>query len=264
MSQPTPIKKSFSIPIPELDDSPVQTPTSKSKYQVQISPRGQTFIPILPLYGNLPRISGNTLVSIISGEYSDHFDNLYIIDCRYDYEYNGGHIKNAINCGDPAILYNLFFDEIKNRTLIIFHCEFSQNRGPQMAQIFREKDRELNCQRYPQLFYPHVFILDGGYSLFHSKFGDYCDGGYVSMFDEKHKVNGDLIRATNNFRQNVGKIESQCSLPFLMKYTTYDELKNPEDNDDKFQFQSPMATKMLRFLASPQQERSHSLPPPEI
>ena len=97
MSQPTPIKKSFSIPIPELDDSPVQTPTSKSKYQVQISPRGQTFIPILPLYGNLPRISGNTLVSIISGEYSDHFDNLYIIDCRYDYEYNGGHIISAIN-----------------------------------------------------------------------------------------------------------------------------------------------------------------------
>ena len=81
------------------------------------------------------------------------------------------------------------------------------------------------------------------------------------MFDEEHKSNGDLIRATNDFRQNVGKIESQSSLPFLTKYTTYDDLKSPDKFSSNDQFQSPMASKMLRFLQSPMQGRSHSYPP---
>lgn len=256
----TPIKKTFSIPIPELDDSP--SPASqRTPNRFQISPHGKSFIPVLPSYGNLPRISGNTLVDIISGEYSNHFNNLYIIDCRYGYEYEGGHIKGAMNCNNPAILNELFFDDIKNKSIIIFHCEFSQNRGPQMAQFFREKDRELNCQRYPELHYPNVFILNGGYNLFYSQFADYCDGGYVSMFDEQHKLNGDLVKATNDFRQNVGRIESQSSLPFLTKYTTYDDLKSTGKYSRSDQFQSPMASKMLRFLASPMQERSLSYPP---
>lgn len=266
MSQPilrTPIKKAFSIPIPELDDSP--SPSSqKIMNHFQISPQGKSFIPILPSYGNLPRISGNTLIAIISGQYSQHFENLFIIDCRYHYEYEGGHIKDAINCNDPAVLYQMFFEEIKSRTIIIFHCEFSQNRGPQMAQFFREKDRELNRQRYPEIFYPNVFILDGGYNLFYSQFDEFCDGGYVSMFDEQHKLNGDLVKATNNFRQNVGKIESQSSLPFLTKYTTYDDMKDHNKytkSKSNSSFESPMASKMLRFLTSPMQERSFSYPP---
>ena len=106
MSQPlftTPLKASLSIPLPELDDSPGSA-FKRSPRGFPISPERNSLIPTLPLYGSIPRITGDTLVSIIMGKYSSHFTNYFIIDCRFSYEYEGGHIKNAINCNDPRIL----------------------------------------------------------------------------------------------------------------------------------------------------------------
>jgi len=55
-----------------------------------------------------------------------------IIDCRFDYEYFGGHIKGALNISSPEAIEEYFFkDKVKieklmsDRTVIIFHCEFS-------------------------------------------------------------------------------------------------------------------------------------------
>lgn len=60
-----------------------------------------------------------------------------IIDCRYLYEYEGGHIENSLNFTNPFDLESMFFkglSQIKNKDnyIIIFHCEFSQKRGPKM------------------------------------------------------------------------------------------------------------------------------------
>lgn len=67
---------------------------------------------------------------------------IHVIDCRFNYEYQGGHIKNALNVTDPAILEEKFFknlissktefDERNEMSIIVFHCEFSQKRGPKM------------------------------------------------------------------------------------------------------------------------------------
>jgi len=54
--------------------------------------------------------------------------------------------------------------------IIIFHCEFSQKRGPKAMRALRNKDSHLNAHRFPQLYYPQVFLLEGGYSQFHKKY----------------------------------------------------------------------------------------------
>lgn len=85
---------------------------------------------------SLPRISDTTLVSIINGEYDSLYDNKYIIDCRFEYEYNGGHIDGAINyCEKEKLSERLFGADAPSdtaKTLVILHCEFSAHRAPRM------------------------------------------------------------------------------------------------------------------------------------
>lgn len=62
---------------------------------------------------------------------------LVIIDCRFPYEFEGGHIKGAINLPTREAIAEFFFgNEDRTRELmksvIVFHCEFSQSRGPGM------------------------------------------------------------------------------------------------------------------------------------
>lgn len=47
----------------------------------------------------------------------------------------------------------------------------------------RNLDRKLNAHHYPVLFYPEIYILDGGYKNFWTLHGVRCDPphGYVPM-----------------------------------------------------------------------------------
>ena len=53
--------------------------------------------------------------------------------------------------------------------VLIFHCEFSSERGPKMYRFLREQDRELNKAHYPKLNYPEMYVLEGGYKAFYEK-----------------------------------------------------------------------------------------------
>lgn len=61
------------------------------------------------------------------------------------------------------------------RVVIIFHCEFSSERGPRMCRFVRERDRAMN--EYPILHYPELYILKDGYKDFfrHFKVGRTAD-----------------------------------------------------------------------------------------
>jgi hypothetical protein len=81
------------------------------------------------------------LVQLISGEYSNLIQEFFVVDCRYDYEFNGGHIRNAINISDQEAMVEYFMSDDKRpdpslassrKIAIIFHCEFSSQRGPSM------------------------------------------------------------------------------------------------------------------------------------
>lgn len=139
----------------------------------------------------LPRIDEHEMYKIVSGQYNSEFDDYIVIDCRFPYEFDGGHIVNAINISSKTDLEMHF---IKRRPLkpkkrlLIFHCEYSIFRGPTMAGHLRKADRIFNSDQYPKLIYPDIVILEGGYKRFFDKHKDWCvPQAYVEMKDIKHK-----------------------------------------------------------------------------
>ncbi|KAI1908790.1 m-phase inducer phosphatase [Ophidiomyces ophidiicola] len=137
----------------------------------------------------LPRIESSVLVDIINGKYNDRYDNITIIDCRFEYEYEGGHINGAVNYNDKEHLATqLFGEEFKPKTALIFHCEYSAHRAPIMAKYIRHKDRAVNVDIYPELTYPEMYILYGGYSAFFSEHRSLCyPQNYVEMAAKEHE-----------------------------------------------------------------------------
>jgi len=82
---------------------------------------------------SLPRITRETLVDILDGAYDTVYDNKVIIDCRFEYEYNGGHIEGALNfCDKEKLAERLFQAPSSANTLLVLHCEYSAHRAPLM------------------------------------------------------------------------------------------------------------------------------------
>jgi len=175
---------------------------------------------------DLTGITPETLSNLIKNDQNLDF---LIVDCRYDYEYQGGHIKGAINITSPELLEELFFTkrhlladkaflkEIRenfeaaisseyfksaqacpqeqaesspeNPLIVVFHCEFSQKRGPRTLRALRNLDRQMNARNFPNLFYPEVYILEGGYQNFVNQYPDLCEpkGRYIQMADKNYR-----------------------------------------------------------------------------
>lgn len=93
-------------------------------------------------------------------------------DCRYPFEYSGGHAPHALNTPSPYELWDLIFEKEKSGlvpkidkdTIIVFHCEYSQKRAPKMCQFLRDCDR--NSNKWPGLHYPNAYVLNRGYKFF--------------------------------------------------------------------------------------------------
>ena len=83
--------------------------------------------------GSLPRIGKNTMIDVLDGKYLDKYDQVVVIDCRFEYEYEGGHIDGAVNFNDKELLASkLFGSELASKALLVFHCEYSAHRAPIM------------------------------------------------------------------------------------------------------------------------------------
>ncbi|XP_072513430.1 cell division cycle 25 homolog d [Salminus brasiliensis] len=173
-------------------------------------------------------VSAQTVSGLIRGQFSSVVEDFLIIDCRYPYEYQGGHIKGAVNLYTEAQIRQAFLQsftafqtspeaqrdppnpggasavgmqgmssggtqapaaagEVKDggsspRKLIVFHCEFSSERGPRLCQYLRELDRAVNAQAYPLLLYPELYLLQGGYKHFYKHSPELCEPcSYVPM-----------------------------------------------------------------------------------
>ena len=117
-------------------------------------------------------------------------DELLIIDARYPFEYAGGHIASAQNIyteNDLRLLFSNLILSSSRPSIIVFHCEFSSERGPRLCRLFRSLDRQYNMANYPDLSFPSVYLLDGGYAEFftHLSSQRFCEPkAYVSMFEE--------------------------------------------------------------------------------
>lgn len=117
---------------------------------------------------DLKSISVHTMARLLRGEFEDRVSSCHIIDCRYPYEFEGGHIAGAKNlytqeqiveelvnrkteemnsgssnsscCVTTPACNNENIDVSKKndlchhlkRDILVFHCEFSSERGPKL------------------------------------------------------------------------------------------------------------------------------------
>ncbi|KAJ6546520.1 hypothetical protein DFH09DRAFT_927130 [Mycena vulgaris] len=151
----------------------------------------------------LMRIDPQTLNKLLDGHYSDHAD-YHVIDCRFDYEFNGGHINGAVNLNAPGDVEEFLLrtslkkpkpsvsGDPARKTILVFHCEFSVKRAPTFAKHLRAKDRALNNHVYPKIHYPELYILEGGYSQYFKTSAPRClPQAYVTMDDPVHTASRD-------------------------------------------------------------------------
>lgn len=157
----------------------------------------------------LPRITKETMVDILEGTFNHLYEKLVIIDCRFEYEYEGGHITGAVNFNDKETLSAQLFDvEPTSKALLVFHCEYSAHRAPLMAKFIRNKDRAVNADRYPALTYPEAYILDGGYSTFFKDHQDRCyPQNYVEMDAKEYAM--DCERGLGKVKQRSKLVRAQ-------------------------------------------------------
>ena len=117
------------------------------------------------------------LIKNFGTKYSTKYDNFVIFDCRYKYEFDGGHIAGAINVNVPDIVgqvENILFGDrchFTRNTLIIIHCEFSSLRGPKILSLIRALDRKYHpVGRFEKPYYSNIYLMSGGYEKFYEKY----------------------------------------------------------------------------------------------
>lgn len=122
---------------------------------------------------SIQRISVDVAKQVMEGVYNIDYQ---VVDCRFSYEYHGGHIVNAVNISSTGELGLLF----RKPRVLIFHCEFSSVRAPRLAQYLRNMDRMKNP--YPSLSIPEIYVMEGGYKRFYSTYPELCcPQGYITM-----------------------------------------------------------------------------------
>ena len=86
--------------------------------------------------------------------------------------------------------------------VIIFYCEFSSKRAPSLYGHLRNLDRLANMKSYPSLFYPNIYLLDGGYSKFVKNNDKFCVGKknkYRRMLDKRDR--GTFFKRNEELRE---------------------------------------------------------------
>jgi M-phase inducer tyrosine phosphatase len=76
------------------------------------------------------------------------------------------------------------------------------------AKKFRSQDRLLNSGTYPNLYYPNVFILNGGYKDFYALNKEYCyPQAYVEMDDASYRAECKhaMVKHTKQFRRSFSE-----------------------------------------------------------
>eukprot|EP00002_Diphylleia_rotans_P040047 TRINITY_DN9411_c0_g1_i1.p1 TRINITY_DN9411_c0_g1~~TRINITY_DN9411_c0_g1_i1.p1 ORF type:complete len:594 (-),score=119.41 TRINITY_DN9411_c0_g1_i1:318-2099(-) len=163
---------------------------------------------------DLKCVSSETVARVVKGEFVGLYKDFILVDCRYPYEYDGGHVKGAVNIPSLDKLSPFFFasqPSFSQDTCIIFYCEFSSFRGPRSYRELRKFDRKQNEIRYPALFYPNVYLMAGGYRKFYAAHKDCCDPeAYIEMNDPQY--NAELKLFTNSRRNSEKRSRSYSEL----------------------------------------------------
>jgi len=116
------------------------------------------------------RVSVDTVADLVRRK-----EKAVIVDCRFEYEYEGGHIHTAKNITTQQEISHLFQTLKKSKEkeiVVIFYCEYSSVRAPRLAMYLRNEDRMSST--YPCLKIPNVYVMNGGYKSFFKKYPELC------------------------------------------------------------------------------------------
>lgn len=192
------------IPLPEIEEDEFDKSSSSSGPNIALQSEN-SYLTLNHSNDSYQTITSDELATLLK-EYTflDHkYDQVSILDGRFEYEFKGGRIAGAQNiCTRSAIpiVYNSFKG---GNMCIVFHCEFSQNRGPTLMKLFRQYDRKQNIKDYPKLKFPNLFLLKGGYKQFYTDHPEFCIGGYVPMREQKYVSSGQLKRCHSYYTKNM-------------------------------------------------------------
>jgi hypothetical protein len=98
------------------------------------------------------------------------------------------------------------FNPKRKPLVIVFYCEYSSQRAPDMWRFLRSTDRAVN--QYPYLHYSNIYLLKGGYHNFVKEFPGFCvsiqpDQLYIKMWDKRYSedCNEDMKRLSENWER---------------------------------------------------------------
>uniref|UniRef100_T1INZ0 protein-tyrosine-phosphatase n=1 Tax=Strigamia maritima TaxID=126957 RepID=T1INZ0_STRMM len=129
------------------------------------------------------------MVRVLNGDFTSQVKKHVVIDCRFPYEFEGGHIRGARNIYSKEKLEQEFlkvYELIRNPR---FDIPLRIFRGSSMSRFLRGKDRETNTvtNEYPNLHYPEIYVLDGGYKAFFECCEELCEPqSYKPMLHPDH------------------------------------------------------------------------------
>ncbi|KAM4036655.1 M-phase inducer phosphatase 3 isoform 2-T2 [Anomaloglossus baeobatrachus] len=103
---------------------------------------------------------------------------------------------------------------VEKRIILVFHCEFSTERGPKMSRFLREEDRVRN--NYPTLCYPEVYLLKGGYREFFPEYKTLCEPqSYCPMHHQDYRQ--ELLKCRTKSKSWAGERKRRDQIARLMK-----------------------------------------------
>jgi M-phase inducer tyrosine phosphatase len=142
---------------------------------------------------------------ITATELSELFsqNKILILDARHEDEYNGGHIKGAINIRTFEGFLNLFETYDGAADYVVTHCEFSVVRGPSLLSLIHEYDKFKN-EKKP--LFPKLYLLQDGYKNFYSKYPHLCDEGYISEAFTHVEKNQEQHRIREEMKSKIEKL----------------------------------------------------------
>jgi len=207
-------------------------------------------------HNDLNVITAGTLTRVMDGEFNSEIDKLIIIDSRYPYEYDAGHIRTAQNVYTKEGLMQMFLNKnsplmqnkenqnTKNegRLVVVFHCEFSSERGPGLLRFLRSQDRLMNKDSYPKLFYPELYLLEGGYKSFYEQHSQLCEPQFY-----KPMLHKDHLNDLKHFRAKTKTWEAQHK--YLTNLNCCSSMSKNASNADA-QRRSALSSRLQRFPRS--------------
>ena len=172
-------------PTLEISDNEVELVGSEGNDTIGDFSRPYSLPTIPGKHGDLKSITADTVSQLLDdGQATAAFA---IIDCRYPFEFDGGHIQGAINIWNQNQMRDFYHNQSTQERIIMLHCEFSSERGPRMSRYLRQLDRSTNRDAYPWLNFPEMYLIHCGYETFHESHRDQCEPQkYTRMLDVKY------------------------------------------------------------------------------